>query len=194
MIINIVSASDARPVIYCFMKLCQTLGDVLLVSNNSDRLRLADTHENGGHYQNTMIAVTEDSLDDFIDEFPYEMDDFDFIITENLPYATADLTVYVAGVQPLSEDELDDLVGFFDDYKVIPLFKSGMLLNKTFQLLEEFEVYRHMPSMGEGIAKAVASIMAPLLNVNVKNLESIAASEHPGAAPRKKLLGGVLKV
>lgn len=193
MIINIVSVCDSRPVIYTFLKLCQTLGDVLFVSNNKARLRLADTGETGGHYQNTMIAIAEDSLDEFIEDFPYRLDDFDYIITENLPYAMADLTVLVEGCQPLSEEDLDDLVGYFEDYKVISLFKHGMLPAKTFQTIEWFEASRNMPPIGEGIANSVANILAPLLNFSAKNLASIAMSEKPGVVPKKKMMGGVLQ-
>ena len=44
MVINIIGDCDKRPVLYTVMKICQTLGDVLLVSSSSRLMRLSDTN------------------------------------------------------------------------------------------------------------------------------------------------------
>ena len=71
MIVNIIGECDKRPVLYTCMKILQNIGDVLLISNSSRLMRLSDTRDIGGHYQNTMIAVTMDGIDDFFDDFKY---------------------------------------------------------------------------------------------------------------------------
>ena len=74
MIINIIGNCDKRPVLYTVMKICQTLGDVLVITNNARLLRLSDTWDSFGHYQNTMIAYTQEGIDDFLDDFAYLID------------------------------------------------------------------------------------------------------------------------
>ena len=84
MVINIIGDCDKRPVLYTVMKICQTLGDVLLVSSSSRLMRLSDTNASYGHYQNTMVTVTQEGIDDFFDNFEYDLADFEFVIIDNI--------------------------------------------------------------------------------------------------------------
>ena len=91
MIVNVLGNCDTRPLTYTLIKLFQSFGDVLLTSCNSKILRLSDTGESEGHYQNTMISYTPDGLDDFWDEFEYNPNDFEHKIIEGIISPDADL-------------------------------------------------------------------------------------------------------
>lgn len=172
MVINIIGECDKRPVLYTCMKICQTLGDVLIVSNNTRLKRLSDTRETYGHYQNTMIAITSDGIDDFFDEFMYSTADFEFIIVDNVIMANADLYIYVKGMN-VSEFE-SDTMEYIDSYETIELYKGRMLDSKTLYACEEFESMRNMCPINAKVAAKVATILANKLGKSVKNIIGIA--------------------
>lgn len=175
MIINIIGDCDKRPVLYTVMKICQRLGDVLLVSSSSRLMRLSDTRVSFGHYQNTMIAVTLDGIDDFWEEYQYSPDDFDFVIIDNIVTAEADLTIYVKG---MIESEFEkDMIEYIEDVKIIDLYKNKLVGGTTLMRCEEFEALRNMCTIGQGVAEAVAKIMAGALGKDVKNIYNIAMSD-----------------
>lgn len=178
MIINIIGDCDKRPVLYTFMKICQSLGDVLLITSSSRLMRLSDTGESMGHYQNTMIAVTQDGLDDFFDEFRYDTSDFEFTIIDNIVAAEADLFVYVKGMTQ-SENEVNNLE-YLDTYETIELYKGGILDSKVIYNCEEFEALRDMCPISPKIASVVSSVFAKAIHKDAKNIEKIALSSTKG--------------
>lgn len=191
MIINIIGECDKRPVLYTVMKICQTLGDVLLVTSSSRLIRLSDTGATYGHCQNTMIAVTHEGIDDFWEEFTYDPLDFNFIIVDNIVTAGADITLYVKGLAA-SESELD-VLEYIENYDTIELYKHGLIDAKTLLRCEEFESLRTFCPISTKISSAVASILAKRMNVDVKKLTTIAneqTSTHLTKVPPVKKSGG----
>lgn len=181
MIINIIGDCDKRPVLYTVMKICQTLGDVLVVTNSSRLVRLSDTRESYGHYQNTMIAITnEDGIDEFFANFDYDLDDFENVIVDNIPLAEAELTIYVEG---LAQSEIEeDLLAYIDNYKTIKLYKGNLIDAKTLRNCEEFEAFRTMCPIGSKIANKVAVVLAEAYNKPVNVFEKIAMQPNPAPA------------
>lgn len=187
MIINIIGDCDKRAVLYTVMKVCQTLGDVLLVSNNTRLMRLSNTRENYGHYQNTMIAITQDGIDDFFENFEYDLEDFEYVIVDNIVLAEADLVLYVEGLLP-SESEMDTLE-YIEDYKTIKLYKGNMLTNRVMYNLECFEAYANMQPIGQKVAEVVSKYLAEAFDKDPKMITEIAMQEHPApdtSKPRTK--------
>lgn len=185
LVINIIGECDKRPVLYTVMKICQSLGDVLVVSNSSRLNRLSDTRESQGHYQNTMIAVTHEGIDDFFESFPYVMEDFEFIIIDNIVSAEAHLTIYVEG---LIKSELEeDLLAYIEDYVTIPLYKGNLLDKYTLRNCEEFESLRNMCPIGPKIAARVAAAMATRFGKPAKNFEAMALAHNPAPATDKSV-------
>lgn len=181
MVINIIGDCDKRPVLYTVMKICQTLGDVLLVSNSTRLNRLSDTRELYGHYQNTMIAITQDGIDDFFEQFKYDLSDFEFVIVDNITIAEADFTLYVEGMTQ-SETEQDALE-YIEDYATIKLYKGNLLNKAVLYNMEEFEALRTMCPISEAVAGEVAKALAKVLNKDPKVLKEIAMVQNP--APDK---------
>lgn len=183
MIINIIGECDKRPVTYCVMKILQALGDVLFITTSSRLVRLSDTGESGGHYQNTMIGVTTDGIDDFFSEFNYTRNDFNNIIVDNVVEAEANLTIYVEGMQ-MSENE-NYYLSLLDNYKTIRLYKGKLIDGTTAYRLEQFEALRDMTPMNAKVIKAVAAALSESLGMPAARLESIAARSSNGASPGK---------
>ena len=177
MVINLIGDCDKRPVLYTAIKICQTLGDVLVVSNNTSLMRLSDTRENYGHYQNTMIAITQDGIDDFLDNFDYAIEDFEYMIVDNMPVAEADLVLYVESLVQ-SVDEMD-ILEYIDSYETIHLYKGGLTTGNVLKNMEIFEAYRNMQPISPKLASTVAKIFAKAMDKDPKMLEEIAMLENP---------------
>ena len=175
MIINIIGDCDKRAVLYTVMKICQRLGDVALITSSSRLIRLSDTKADFGHYQNTMIAVTQDGIDDFWEQFRYGNDDFDFVIIDNIIDAEADVHIYCKGMVQ-SEDE-ENAIEYIENLNVIDLYKGRMLSGDTLYRCEEFEALRNMCVISPKIADVVANILAKPFNTTAKNLFKIATTE-----------------
>lgn len=187
MVINIIGDCDKRPVLYTVMKICQSLGDVLLVTSSSRLIRLSDTGESYGHCQNTMIAVTHDGIDDFWEAFTYDVTDFEFVIIDNIVSAEADLVIYVKGMAQ-SQNESDNLE-YIDDYETIDLYRGKYIDSSTLLRCEEFEALKDFCPINQKIASSVSTIMAKALNTDAKKIESLAmvqTSTHPTDLPKPK--------
>lgn len=191
MVINLIGDCDKRPVLYTLMKICQGLGDVLMVTSSSRLIRLSDTKETYGHYQNTMIAVTQEGIDDFFSEFMYHIGDFDFTIIDNIISAEADFVIYVKGMVE-SEEEKDNLE-YIENYETIQLFNGKYINDKTLLRCEEFEACKTMCPINNKLAETIAIMLAKQLNVDPKNLVKIAlepTSTHMSALPKDNVQKG----
>lgn len=187
MTINVIGECDKRPVLYTLMKICQTLGDVLLVTSSSRLIRLSDTGDTYGHYQNTMIGVTYEGIDDFWDSFQYEIEDFEYTIVDNIVTSDADLTIYVKGLVESEAEE--DMLEYIDDVKTIELYRGKLLDANTPYRLEEFEAMRTMCAISQKVAEAVVNVIAQSFKVDKKRLLTIAmaqTSTHMSKLPQPK--------
>lgn len=172
MIINLIGSCDKRPVLFTVMKICQTLGDVLLVTSDSRLVRLSDTGATYGHYQNTMIAITDDGIDEFWSTFKYTDDDFDYIIIDNIVSADADVVIYVKGMTQSQFEE--DTLEYIEDYSTIELFKNKLLDSNTLRNCEEFEALADMCPISAGVSDQVAKILGKVFGKDPKRLAEIA--------------------
>lgn len=179
MIVNLVGECDKRPIIYTLMKVFQTLGDVLLLTSDHRLLRLSDTRENGGHYQNVMIAYTIDGVDDFLEEFPYDLSDFTHVIIDNLVAGQADVTIFCHGL--VDSDLEKDAIEYVDDVQHIELYKGKGVQGTTMYACERFEAMRNMPPIHNTCAMDVAKIMHTPLNTSEANITKIAMSPPLGS-------------
>lgn len=184
MILNIIGECDKRPVIYCAMKLLQEIGDVLLLTPDDRLLRLSNTYETGGHYQNTMIGVANGGVDDFFDDedFPYNQHDFDHMIVENIITVDADLYLYVEGA--VTSEMMEDNLDMLESYETISLYKGNLIENNTYRRLEQFEAYGNMCPMTPKIVKAVSQALSTKLGISADKLEKVGL-KAVAAAPRK---------
>lgn len=182
MIINVIGSGDNRPVIYTLLKICQCLGDVLLVSPRDYIYRLSNTEESLGHYQNILVAQTTEGIDDFYTDFQYDISDFSYTIVENLLDAKADLTIYVKGLDTSVEE---DVLEYVENYVTIDLYNP--LVHKGFPMLciEEFEALRDLCSMPESIASEVCHAIAKAFAMPERDLVTIAMN-NPTKAPKPK--------
>lgn len=186
MIVNIVGDCDKRPVLYTVMKICQVLGDTLLVTTDNRMLRLSDTRETQGHYQNVMIAVTTEGIDDFFDDFIYDHRDFANIIVDGMVSADADATIYVKGL--VESEEETTMLEYLEDYSVIKLYEGKAATSAAFLNCEKFESYRVFNPINASIAAEVADVLAKVAGTSAVNLSKMAmaapAGTQVGKAPR----------
>lgn len=180
--INLIGECDKRPVLYTLLKICQGMGDVLLITSSSRINRLSDTRDTYGHYQNTMIAVTHEGLDDFLENFVYDLVDFNYVIIDNIIDADADLTIYVQGYVQ-SEWEKDNLE-YLDSYATIKLYSDKLLESTTPYKLEEFESLRDMCVVAPKVAAKLATILSQATGVSAKNLEGLALKNTSAPIPK----------
>ncbi len=184
MTINVIGDCDKRPVIYTILKIAQTMGDVLLITNRAMLRRLSDTGDTYGHYQNIMIAITQDGIDDFFDGFNFARDDFQTVVIDNLVDATSDVFIYVQGLNP-TEEEIDMLESL-DDYVTIDMYKGKYIDARTYYAIEEFEAFRDCCPMNQNLANVIGEILGPVYQKDPKNLASIAMTKVPGSRPATK--------
>ena len=185
MIINIIGACDKRPVLYSCMKILQEFGDVLLITSSSRLIRLSDTGESCGHYQNTMICVTQDGIDDCFAQLHYAPEDFDYIIIDNVVSADADATIFVEGMKMSESDEYT--LSLLDEYSTIKLYKDKLVESQTLYKLEQFEALADMCPMTPKVVTAVCKAMSPVLNVQADRLAKIANSYAAPAAKKQNV-------
>ena len=177
MIINIIGDCDKRPVLYTVLKVCQTLGDVLLVTNSTRLARLSDTRDTYGHYQNIMVAITTEGIDDFLETFDYGLDSFAYVVVDNISLAEADVTIYVEGMEQSEEEK--DILEYVETYETIKLYKGGLIASDTLKKLEEFEALRNCCPIGTKIANAVGTVLAPKFGKDAKSFVEIAMQKNP---------------
>lgn len=177
MLISLVGDCDKRPVLYSVLKICQALGDVLLVTDDPKALRLSDTGASEGHYQNCMIAYTEDGIDEFLQGFAYGTSDFEYIIVCNMVTFDADLTIYVKSL--IQSDDEEAMLEYLDAYETIEIFNGRCIDKSTMLRVEEFEAYKNMPPMNAGIVNEVAKCLATKLRKDAKSIAEIGMVQNP---------------
>lgn len=184
MVINILGECDKRPVIYTLLKVLQEFGDVLYLSNNTGALRLSDTRQSFGHYQNVMVAVTDDNYDDFFQDAPYGLDDFENVIIEGLDCEDPDMTIFVEGMR-ISDFE-SQMLDMVEEYKTIKLYKNKLYSSMTAKRVEEFEAFADMVPMPSSVVSEVVKVITPLNIAPQKSLLKIATRER--SVPKKSLI------
>lgn len=199
MMVSVMGECDTRPVLYTLMKICQGLGDVLLITGNRRLLRMVDTHASGGHVQNVMVGIADEDegVDDFFEDFPYDIEDFEYIIADNLLAAETNCIIYARGLIQ-SETEESQLT-YVDKYEVIDVFKSKLSDNNTLIRCEEFETLQDFCTINNKLTAEVAKVIAEYFRIDAGKLTEIGNAQAtnkristlPSTKPKKGLLGKV---
>lgn len=179
MIISVIGETDKRPFMYTLLRICQYMGDVLLVSDDRHYKRLIEEPEDdvevyAGHFQNTFIVVTDKTPDEASQAVGYEPEDYEFVIYDNQIDATSDLIVYVTG-DSMSEWEKEQLDYLEEgDYITIGLGfgKKNMVPFSTnmFKNVELVESRKTLLAIDSKLSAMVAKILAPDIGIPEKTM------------------------
>lgn len=183
MILSVIGDTDKRPFVYTILKVCQALGDVLLVTNNRHYARLIEEPEEdvdaiAGHFQNTMIVVTDMTPDEASEVVGYNAEDYEYIIYDNQLDAEGDLTLYIAGCD-MSDREKEFLEYLEDgvDYHTIRFGfgKKNVIpyTAKMFQACEIVEGKHLLVPVDAKITSALCKLLADSFGMPAKNLEKV---------------------
>lgn len=179
MVLSIIGETDKRPVIYSLLKVCQYLGDVLLVTNNRHYTRLIEEREEdleviAGHFQNIFIVVTDKTPDEASQAIGYTSDDYEFIIYDNKMDTSGDVIIHVAGcemseweysfLEYLNEEDYHTINLGFGKKNVIPL------TGKMFANCELVEGKRTLLPIDTKLTGTIVKLLSPLVNIPEKTL------------------------
>lgn len=179
MILSVIGDTDKRPIMYTLLKVCQYLGDVLLVTNDRHYARLIEQPEEdvevtAGHFQNIFIVVTDKTPDEASQAVGYVAEDYEFIIYDNKVDAAGDVIIYVAGCE-MSDAEYSAL-GYLEEGDYITInFGFGKknvipYTGKMFSNCELVEGKHVLIPIDNKISTEVIKIMSPRVNVPEKTL------------------------
>lgn len=179
MILSVIGDTDKRPIMYTLLKVCQYLGDVLLVTNDRHYARLIEQPEEdvevtAGHFQNIFIVVTDKTPDEASQAVGYVAEDYEFIIYDNKVDVAGDVIIYVAGCE-MSDAEYSAL-GYLEEGDYITInFGFGKknvipYTGKIFSNCELVEGKHVLIPIDNKISTEVIKIMSPRVNVPEKTL------------------------
>lgn len=187
MVLSVIGETDKRPFMYTLLKMCQALGDVLLVTNNRHYARLIEEPEEdidglAGYFQNVFIAVTDSTPDEASQEIGYNANDYEYIIYDHKVDATGDCILYIAG-EEMSEEE-NEMLSYLEedtDYKVIS-FGFGKknkipYTAKMFMNCEIVESKKILLPIDAKITSILAKIMSEYIGMPAKSLEKVVNSK-----------------
>jgi hypothetical protein len=124
-IIGVLGYTDKRPVLYSLLKILQTTGDVVIITDDRHFKRLLKDNASLGHLLNILICITDAAPDKVWAEIGHEQDDFDHVIYDvrtTLP-DEVDLYIHVNG-SSLDEGE-EDLLKSIEGYKKVKIVYDG---------------------------------------------------------------------
>lgn len=117
MIIGLYGRTDKRPLAYPLLKVLQVYGDVCFITRNKQYLRLSDTRESGGHYQNVMIIATDLSYDEIWEEVGYRTSDFKFVIYDMYDEIPDGLDLTIVCRTVVKESDEDEMLDWIESEK-----------------------------------------------------------------------------
>lgn len=182
MVLSIIGETEKRPFIYTLLKMCQTFGDVLLVTSDRRYARLIEEPEDdidgmAGYFQNVFIVVTDSTPDEASMEIGYNLDDYECVIYDHKVDATGDCIIYIAGAE-MSESE-NEMLSYLEegtDYTTIGFgFGKNKIpyTTKMFMNCELVEAKKVLLPIDPHITTAVAKCLSKDLNMPVRALEKI---------------------
>lgn len=180
MVISIIGYTDRRPVLYTLMKLCQKLGDTAVVTDDRHLARLI-VGEELPYYQNTLVNVTDESIDEWLDTTEYNVEDFEYIIADGKLAANADAVIFCVGCVK-TEDEQDE-VEYLDEYISIGMCNAAKEKNRfkwtpaTFENLERFEGVKQMVEIDSNLTRILATELAPKFNLTADQFRKVVKSK-----------------
>lgn len=185
MVISVIGETDVRPFIYTLMKICQGLGDVLVVTNDRRYMRFIEYEGErsdefvSGHFQNTTIIITDGTPDEAQVAVGYDSDDYEFIIYVNKLDADSDLMLYVQGMEMSEwEEEVLEYLEEGTDYQIIH-FGFGKnkipMTSKMFMNCEVMESKKVLIQIDPNVTKVLCGIMSKELNIPANTLAKAVA-------------------
>lgn len=172
--ISLIGYVDNRPLLYSLVKLLQTFGDTLVVSDNTNLRRLTEDFSEYGTLQNTVVAITSDP-DTVFDDIDRPRTDFDFIIYDVKEYIPqhVDFAYICLSGNPL---EVDPNIGeYFETnhikYKEISLLYGKRVkardymvsLKNAGEFNESVEAYHIIPAAPTELIKVLSKDFSEIL-------------------------------
>lgn len=181
MVVAVLGETDKRPVIYCLMKLFQTLGSAAVFTADRHYKRLIDNGTNIGHYQNIFIAVTDASSDEIFQEIGYNSVDFEHIIYDCVDQVPDyfDELIYVGGAGGPTEEE-QIILDMYPTHKRINLGfgeKNIPYSIDMFKVVEQVEGLKHLGPQHPQISQRIATIVSERLKMPVKNILKVVSAK-----------------
>ena len=195
--LGLYGSTDKRPLVYALFKLLQNYGDICFLTKNRQHLRLSDTHESGGHFQNVMIVVTDLSYDEIWEEISQNPHDFQHVIydmDQDFPN-NLDLTI-VCRTMVKADGEDEHLNWIHSDKEEVkfdydgarPGFFAGLFSKKNnadeiqkismeaslWKFVETSEACRIIPPVPDcGILEVLSGKIADILDLTVDEVKTL---------------------
>lgn len=180
MVISVIGDVDKRPFIYTLWKVCQYLGDTLLLTDDDhyagfieDKVEIEGC-EAAGDYQNTFIVVTDLPLDDAGQAVGFGPDDYDFFILDNKIDSAGDVVLYITNGE-MTENEYD-MLQYLNEEDYITINYGGGKKNvikpskKIEAMCDKIEDEQSLMLVSETITKRIFSIISEEMNIPIKTL------------------------
>lgn len=209
MLITLLGQTDKRPVLYTFMKMCEYLGDVAVLSNDRKLMRLMEEGPGSeGTYRNIDVFVNDATADDMWALINRAPNDFEFLFLDNIYPDNADAVIYIKGAGVDEEDQMvldafepSELItikmGKADptpkapknakDKKVVEKpkvynipYTSDMMAN-----IEHCEFFKDLVPASSQAVKVCAEVLSVLTNTPVKTLIQVANRNGQKGAAKK---------
>jgi hypothetical protein len=182
LIIGVVGFTDKRPVIYTLIKLLESMGDVILISDDRHFRRLLKDHSTLGYFNNVLVAVTDMSSDEVFSEIGYNVSDFDHVLIDvrDMIPAEADLFIYVEGSS--IDDEEMEILSCIDEYVTVKVCYEGkdktcinlVPSSEVFKAVESIEAHRLLvPIPAKEFVKGISELLSEKLNMSSKDISTL---------------------
>lgn len=179
--IGVLGFTDKRPILYPLMKLLQSTGDVVVITDDRRFKRLLEDYASPGHLGNIMICVTDATPDEVWEEIDHSENDFDHVIYDLRDTLHEDIDMYIHVKGSDFEDGEKDFLECVDTYTSIKLMYDGkpertketinlpitLKLLSTLEVLENKNVLLPMPS--KKINKVIAKLIAPVIKIKMSD-------------------------
>jgi hypothetical protein len=179
MIVICLGYADKRPILYALMKLLKSFGDVAVVTQNRQLLRLLEDRNTSGHFNNIFVAITDSTPDEVFSEIGYAPGDFDHIIFDSIDALPDNYDICIhSRSYGLTEFE-KETIGYIDDIVQYNFMYDGKVekgcinIPVTFQLIKSVEEYEArkllIPIQCDEILRSLSKLAAPQLKVSERN-------------------------
>ena len=136
--ISVFGRTEKRPAIYTLISILMHMGDVAVITNNRQYMRLMeDGPAASGTWNNVSIFITDATADEMWAEVGMSPDDFNYVILDNLYNESTNFMFYVQGAGIEASDTY-----LFDIFPELPILQMGKAIKKK-------KIARKKPKKGE---------------------------------------------
>jgi hypothetical protein len=125
MIIGVLGYTDKRPVLYSLLKILQSTGDVIMITDDRHFKRLLKDNAPLGHLLNILICVTDATPDEVWAEIGHEQDDFDHVVYDVRTTLPDDIDLYIHVNGSSLDDGEEDLLECIEEYRKVKIAYDG---------------------------------------------------------------------